>query len=406
MNYVIQAALSNTQHPECGQVTISFPIPIGQYNKTIAMLQAIDLDFSVNRDCKVDEINSRYRVLNSIQGTLVNVDNLDYLAKRLDGFCSGEVSQFEAMAHKLKLSDVKDFIDLTFCCQQATVITDFSDLETVGRNYFMALNRDIPGAEGLEPMDVDGSEIALQLIAEGGGVVTPYGVVYDNGMVLKQVYNKRQFALYPYDGILMVLEIMPKQGLAEGENPEHLNLPASEHQIEQTLLRIGIAAPCDAQVCVVWNELPEKVADTLDLDHLSGSDLPALNRMSWAVGPLLDSDMEKLNAVALMAGPRNAGEICELAENLDQFEFIPDIQTAEEYGWYMIQLSGRIEIDENLEEFYDYKQYGEQQIQQEGGQFNEYGYVAYLGTIPLEELIKDTHAESNWQGPQMGGQLC
>lgn len=67
MNYVIQAALSNTQHPECGQVTISFPIPIGQYNKTIAMLQAIDLDFSVNRDCKVDEINSRYRVLNSIE---------------------------------------------------------------------------------------------------------------------------------------------------------------------------------------------------------------------------------------------------------------------------------------------------------------------------------------------------
>ena len=357
MNYVIQAALSNTQHPECGQVTISFPIPVGQYNKTIEMLQAIDLDFSVNRDCKVDELNSRYRVLNSIQGTLVNVDNLDYLAKRLDGFCSGEVSQFEAMAHKLKLSDVKDFIDLTFCCQQATVITDFSDLETVGRNYFMALNRDIPGAEGLEPMDVDGTEIALQLISEGGGVVTPYGVVYDNGMVLKQVYNKRQFALYPYDGILMVLEIMHKQGLSEGESPEHLNLPA-------------------------------------------------LNRMSWAVGPLLDSDMEKLNAVSLRTGPRNAGEICELAENLDQFEFIPDIHTAEEYGWYMIQLSGRIEIDENLEEFYDYKQYGEQQIQQEGGQFNEYGYVAYLGTIPLEELIKDTHAESNWQGPQMGGQLC
>ena len=318
MNYVIQAALSNTQRPECGQVTIPFPIPVDQYDNTIEMLQAIDLGFSVNRDCKVDEIDSRYFVLDSIKGTLVNIDQLDYLAKRLDGFCSGEVSQFQAMAHKLKLSDVKDFIDLTFCCQQATVITDFSDLETVGRNYFMALNRDIPGAEGLEPMDVDGTEIALQLIAEGGGVVTPYGVVYDNGMVLKQVYNKRQFALYPYDGILMVLEIMPKQGLAEGESPEHLNLPASEHQIEQTLLRIGIAAPCDAQVCVVWNELPEKVADTLDLDHLSGSDLPVLNRMSWAVGPLLDSDMEKLNAVALMAGPRNAGEICELAENLDQ----------------------------------------------------------------------------------------
>ena len=82
MNYVIQAVLINTQHPECGQVTIPFPIPVDQYDKTIEMLQAIDLGFFVNRDCKVDEIGSRYFVLDSIKGTLVNIDQLDYLAKR------------------------------------------------------------------------------------------------------------------------------------------------------------------------------------------------------------------------------------------------------------------------------------------------------------------------------------
>lgn len=47
--------------------------------------------------CKVDEVNSRYSVLEAVQDTLVNVDQLDYLAKRLDGFCAGEVSEFEAM---------------------------------------------------------------------------------------------------------------------------------------------------------------------------------------------------------------------------------------------------------------------------------------------------------------------
>ena len=31
-----------------------------------------------------------------------------------------------------------------------------------------------------------------------------------------------------------------------------------------------------------------------------------------------------------------------------------------EYGRYMIQESGRFEFDENLEGFYNYKQYGEQ----------------------------------------------
>ena len=405
MNYVIQAVLSNTQHPECGQVTIPFPIPVDQYDKTIEMLQAIDLGFSVNRDCKVDEIDSRYFVLDSIKGTLVNVDQLDYLAKRLDGFCSGEVSQFQAMAHKLGLNDITDFINLTYCCQRTTVITDFSDLEQIGKNHAITMNG------GAMPMDqyqaVDGRKDALQLIQGGGETVTPFGVVYDNGMKLEPVYNGHQFPVYPYDGLFMVLEVTPKRGLAEGKNPEYLYLPAAEHQIERTLLRIGVTSPHDVQIRIDCNELPEKVDKALDIEHLSGDDLPALNRMCRVIEPLTEADMEKLNAVVLMAGPRDIDEVYALVQNLDQFDFVPCVQTPEEYGRYMIQESGRFEFDENLDSFYNYKQYGEQQLQLEDGQFNEYGYVAYHGTMSLEELMTEDPTEKyqREQGHQMGG-LC
>ena len=405
MNYVIQAVLSNTQHPECGQVTIPFPIPVDQYDKTIEMLQAIDLGFSVNRDCKVDEIDSRYFVLDSIKGTLVNIDQLDYLAKRLDGFCSGEVSQFQAMAHKLGLNDITDFINLTYCCQRTTVITDFSDLEQIGKNHAITMNG------GAMPMNqyqaVDGRKDALQLIQGGGETVTPFGVVYDNGMKLEPVYNGHQFPVYPYDGLFMVLEVTPKRGLAEGKNPEYLYLPAAEHQIERTLLRIGVTSPHDVQIRIDCNELPEKVDKALDIEHLSGDDLPALNRMCRVVEPLTEADMEKLNAVVLMAGPRDIDEVYALVQNLDQFDFVPCVQTPEEYGRYMIQESGRFEFDENLDSFYNYKQYGEQQLQLEDGQFNEYGYVAYHGTMSLEELMTEDPTEKyqREQGHQMGG-LC
>ena len=405
MNYVIQAVLSNTQHPECGQVTISFPIPVDQYDKTIEMLQAIDLGFAVNRDCKVDEIDSRYFVLDSIKGTLVNVDQLDYLAKRLDGFCSGEVSQFQAMAHKLGLNDITDFINLTYCCQRTTVITDFSDLEQIGKNHAITMNG------GAMPMDqyqaVDGRKDALQLIQGGGETVTPFGVVYDNGMKLEPVYNGHQFPVYPYDGLFMVLEVTPKRGLAEGKNPEYLYLPAAEHQIERTLLRIGVTSPHDVQIRIDCNELPEKVDKALDIEHLSGDDLPALNRMCRVIEPLTEADMEKLNAVVLMAGPRDIDEVYALVQNLDQFDFVPCVQTPEEYGRYMIQESGRFEFDENLDSFYNYKQYGEQQLQLEDGQFNEYGYVTYHGTMSLEELMTEDPTEKyqREQGHQMGG-LC
>ena len=94
-----------------------------------------------------------------------------------------------------------------------------------------------------------------------------------------------------------MLEITPKRGLVEGSNPEYLYLPASEHQIERTLLRVGVTTLHDAKMRIDWDELPEKVVNALELDHLSGSDLPSLNRMCQAIEPLKEADMEKLNAV-------------------------------------------------------------------------------------------------------------
>ena len=403
MSYVIQAVLSNPRRPECDQITIPFPIPVDQYDKTIEMLQAIDLGFSANRDCTVDEVNSRYNVLNTLVGTLVNIDQLDYLAKRLDGFCAGEVSQFQAMAHKLGLSEIKDFINLTYCCQQTTVITDFSDLEQIGKDHTMTLNG------GAMPIDqyqaVNGKEAALQLINGGRGVITPYGVAYDNGMELEPVYNGHQFPSYLYDHSLLVLEITPKRGLVEGSNPEYLYLPASEHQIERTLLRVGVTTLHDAKMRIDWDELPEKVVNALELDHLSGSDLPALNRMCQSIEPLKEADMEKLNAVVLFAEAGDMMAVRQLAENLDLFDFVPGLQTPEEYGRHMIRESGHFDYDENLEGFYDYRRYGEQQLRQEGGQFNECGYVVYHGTMTLEELMMEDPAEKHQreQGLQMGG---
>lgn len=400
MSYVIKAVLSNPRNPEYGQVTIPFPIPTEQYDQTIEMLQTMDLGFSRNRDCTVDALDSRFPVLNAIQGTLVNVDQLDYLAKRLDSFCTGEDDQYKAMAHKLGLSDIKDFINLTFCCQKATVIADFSDLEQVGREHYMNLHGGCAQTEELE--NLDGVETAHLLISGDKGTVTPYGVVYDNGMVLEQSYNGHQFPAYLYDGLLMVLEVMPKCGLREGQNPEYLYLPAAVHQIERTLLRIGLDKPSEAQIRLDFDELPEKAAEALDLEHLGGNDLPALNRMCRAISPLNDADMEKLNAVVLMAEPGDIFAVCELAENLDQFDFVPGIHTPEEYGKYMIRESGRFKYDDDLEGFYDYRLYGEQRIRQESGQFNECGYVAYHGVMTLEELMCGDPAEQYQREQEIG----
>ena len=66
----------------------------------------------------------------------------------------------------------------------------------------------------------------------------------------------------------------------------------------------------------------------------------------------------------------------------------------------MIIDSGRYELDENLEEYIDFKRYGEQRIRAEGGSFTNYGYIAYRGNTPAVMELLDR--EQN-QGMTMGG---
>lgn len=161
----------------------------------------------------------------------------------------------------------------------------------------------------------------------------------------------------------------------------------------------------DAQLRPDIDELPEKVAGALDLERLSDGDLPSLNRLCKAIEPLNKADTEKLNAVVLLADTSGIAPLCQLAENLDQFDFVPGVQTPEEYGRYLIQQSGHFDYDANLDGFYNYCLYGEQRVREEGGQFNECGYVAYRGTMPLAELMRADSAEQHQQeqGPHMGG---
>ena len=179
---MIQAVLGNPKHPEYGVATIPFPIPHDQYAHCMELLEALEIGDAVKADCKVTKIDSFYTVLKRTEMLTVNVEELNYLAKRLDSFDIGEAAQFQAMAHKLELFDLKDLINLSFCCQQATVITDFSDLAAIGRDHYMNLHGGSASVDELNALD--GEELAQRLIESGSGTITPYGVVYDNGMKL------------------------------------------------------------------------------------------------------------------------------------------------------------------------------------------------------------------------------
>lgn len=335
MGYVLKAVLSSAQHPEYGQITVPFPIPDEKYDRMIELLEPLEIGDALRQDCRVDELDSFYTVLNRLVGSLVNFDELDYLAKRLDSFDDGEAAQFQGMACKLGVSNIKDFINLTFCCQQATVITDFSDLDAIGRQHYMTMQGGGCRIEELERLD--GRKFALDLILNHlEGRITPYGVVYDNGMKLEQLYDGRHFPCYHYQPNLLAVGLSSRQ---EPENTDQITwllLPCSEQQLQRGIARSGVNIH-DARIWYEDSLLPSEVEEVLEGQR---EDLFALNDMATAIAALSDLEQKKLTAVMEMAKPECAGEIRELAKNLELFEFAPKVRTPAEYGRYMIQDSG------------------------------------------------------------------
>ena len=391
---MIQAVLSNPSHPEYGVATIPFPIPRDQYAHCMELLEALEIGDAVKADCKVEKVDSFYTVLKRVEMLTVNVEELNYLAKRLDSFDTGEAAQFQAMAHRLELFELKNLINLTFCCQQATVITDFSDLAAIGRDHYMNLHGGSAKTEELDALD--GKEIARQLIESGSGTITPYGVVYDNGMKLEQVYDGQFFPCYYYEPNTITVAVTSK---SEPEDTEHITwlfLPMIQEEIDRTLQRAGITAPLDIQLRLEDTQLPNEVDVLLDMEQES---LAGLNVLAQATDELSSDDMKKLGAVVTLAKPQNAEQIKNLVENLDLFDFAPGAHTPEEYGKYMIQQSGHFDYDENLDEFYDYEKYGLQRMGEEDGMFTDRGYIAYKGYTSLAEIMDGSQSSHM----EMGG---
>ena len=227
---VLRCVLSNAAHPEYGQVTIPFPIPGMEYERTLECLAAMELGAPLKRDCRVDELESGFPILKRLEKVGANLDELDYLARRLDSFDDYEAAQFQAMAVRLGTFDMTDFINLTFCCQQATVITDFTNLKEVGRDHYMNIHGGCASMKELEQLD--GVETAVLLIEDNEGTITRYGVVYDNGMQLSRLYDGKHLLCYHYEADMTAV------GISSRWEPENSRNVTWIYQTSMTPLRM------------------------------------------------------------------------------------------------------------------------------------------------------------------------
>ena len=389
---MFEATLRNRSQPKLGALAVTFPIPEERYENVILALQNLQIGDVRKQDCCIESIRAPdCPALVRMTGTMANVDELDWLGKQLESFDRYELLQFNAAVERFGLSAADELIDLSFCARDVTVISDFSDLERVGRKHYLTVHG---ACDPKELEDLDGKETALALISGQPGYVTQFGVVYDNGIKLEQAYDRKHLPpIWMAENSILELKIRAT-GEDDPKKQEWVQLPASQIKLERAMLRAGIPSCGEMQMLFSGSRFPDAVDCALDFEHES---LFELNRLCHACSGFKEQDFVKLGAVCQMAKPTCAANIRQLAENLDQFDFAPNVHTPEELGKYMIQQSGHYEYDVNLEDFYNYGDYGVKRMLQEDGVFVDRGYVSYHGTLTLEELMRDDPAESYQQ---------
>ena len=116
---------------------------------------------------------------------------------------------------------------------------------------------------------------------------------------------------------------------------------------------------------IAMDELPPQVSAVVSVTRDGLDDLNALCR---AIEPLDTEQREKLGAVVLLAQPTYASEVRQLAESLDQFDFVPKPSNPDA-----------------------------------DCAITDLGYVSYHGSLTLEALMMDDPAEQYRQEQGMGG---
>ena len=393
---MFEAKLKSHSQPELGALAVTFPIPEERYETMIFALQDRQIGDVRKQDCCIESIRAPdCPALLRMTNTMANVDELDWLGKQLESFDRYELLQFNAAVERFGLSTADELIDLSFCAREVTVVSDFTDLEKTGKRHYLTVHG---ACNPKELENLDGKETALALISGQPGYVTRFGVVYDNGMKLEQAYDRKHLPpICMAANSILELKIRAT-GEDDPKKQEWVQLPASRMKLERAMLHAGIPSCGEMQILVSDSRFPDEVDCALDFEHES---LFELNRLCQTCAYFLDVDFEKLGAVCQMAKPACAANIRQLAENLDQFDFAPNVHTPEELGKYMIQQSGHYEYDENLEDFYNYGDYGVKRMLQEDGVFVDRGYVSYHGALTLEELMQDDPAERYQQEQEM-----
>ena len=321
------------------------------------------------------------RELAVLEGNTHNLDEMNYLAKRLDSFTDQEMAQFFMAAHFEGFRGMKDLINLTFNLQKYTLIRDISSMVEVGRNY--VLNNKGCIAKG-EFSDNELAEKGWDIINSGRFQFTDRGLLFvDEEMEFHQEYDGENFPLYYYDSDQLVTAEISKDG-----KKEYLFLPCEDLAIQKAMFRIGAQSYQHIDVNLMDASFDNKEWFDRLCAMAKSENIFTLNTL---VDALNDADMDfvKLSAAVELANVSDASDIAKIAEHIDMFVFIENAEDDEAVGHFFIDNYSEYSLNPDLEDYFDFDAFGRHMREEQGGEFVTDGFVCMEQECDIDDILDE-----------------
>ena len=159
------------------------------------------------------------------------------------------------------------------------------------------------------------------------------------------------------------------------QNPvaEWVQLPTDAENMKAAFARIGVDGIDPSEYEVAAYESP---VDGLTDRFRPGESLDELNYLAALLAQRSQEEREKF-AAAMIHGDHAASiaDAINLTHNLDCYWLYPTVHNSEDYGHYVVDELDELELPEAAKKYFDYKSFGRDAVQEDGGTFTDYGYI-------------------------------
>lgn len=367
-------------------INVKFPCSESEYQTVCRELELKD-NYAFVRDVVEP------KALALKKDTFVNLDEINYLAKRMDGFDQKELFSFFAAVEAGDYISTKDLINLTFNQTCYTLIRDVSNLKNIGYNQVLS-SKGCIGIDELEKMDLE--KLGRELLSSGKRVPTKYGLLFRNeDVAFETLYKGKGFPAYYYMGD----EVLGVEIEKDGEQ-DYIYFPCEETEIDRALRRIGVSDISECRKSIDFC-CSDREWENYFNDLLQKNDIESVNAISSAINRLssnleaISENLYKLSSVMEFVGVPfdDAAKVIRLAGCLEEFEYYREIGNDHNLGAKLIENEIGA-VAEKIDDYIDYERYARDFLEEKDGAYTKNGDVVYLREgQTLSEILGENDIE-------------